>query len=373
LTRSVARYSQEIESAVYFCCLEALQNAEKHAQAESAEVRVYEDDELRFEVTDDGIGIDVESAASGHGLANMRDRIASVRGRIVFEPLPDGGTRVVGSVPVGVARLSPEVEMLLQRATDVFQDCFAIYNAIRGSRGETADFVIEHVNDAACRDIGLPREAQLGRTVRQVRPLYLGDQLIPWLAASLTAEGSSTTEKVTYGPGTNGVESVVSAYDVRAAALGGGRLAVIWRDITERKRADQELRVQAAIVRRASEGVCMVRADDGKIVYSNTRFADILGYTVDELDGTSLADLGWDWDDSEEEQAARLALAQADRLGEVSYEVRARRKDGAPIWCEGHVAAFTHPDFGRVWVIVQQDVTARHEAIATLQLTDGRL
>src|SRR3954454_7096677 len=176
LTRGIGRYPPDVESAVYFCCLEALQNAEKHAHAQSCDIQLYEDDELRFEVTDDGVGINVD-APDGHGVANMRDRIASVRGQTVLEPAPTGGTRVVGWVPVGLARLSPDVEMLLQRATDVFQDCFAIYNAVRDANGEPVDFVVEHVTDAACRDAGLPREVQLGRTLDQLRPAYLGDQL----------------------------------------------------------------------------------------------------------------------------------------------------------------------------------------------------
>jgi PAS domain S-box-containing protein len=350
LTRAVGRYSPEIESAVYFCCLEALQNVEKHAQAQASQVRVWEDDELRFEITDDGIGMDIERANDGSGVANMRDRIASVRGRLTFEPIPDAGTRVVGSVPVGPARLSPEIEMLLQKATDVFQDCFAIYNAVRDPDGEPIDFVVEHVNDAACRDVGLPREVQLGRALSELRPGYLGEHLIRWHLDALAAEGPTAVENVTYGNGADGARPLLKAYDVRAAALGGGRLAVIWRDVTERKRVDQELRIHAAILERASEGVCMVRASDGMIVYSNDRFAETLGHTVAELEGHRLADLGWE---AGEERGARLRLAEVETLGEVSYEVRARRRDGGVVWVEGRVTGFPHPDHGRLWVIVQ--------------------
>jgi PAS domain S-box-containing protein len=157
---------------------------------------------------------------------------------------------------------------------------------------------------------------------------------------------------------------------VRAAPLGGGRLAVIWRDITERKRADQELRIQAEMLKRASEGVCMVRASDGTIVYANNRFAEILGYTVEELERTRLADLGWETD---EERDAQLRLAELPTLGDVSYEIRARRRDGAPIWLEGQIAASSHPAYGRLWVIIQQDVTAHRDAVATLQTSERPL
>ena len=53
----MGRYAPEIESAVYFCCLEALQNVTKHAAgATSVTIRIVEDDGLRFEVADDGAG-----------------------------------------------------------------------------------------------------------------------------------------------------------------------------------------------------------------------------------------------------------------------------------------------------------------------------
>ena len=58
MTRGLGRYPPEIESAVYFACLEALQNAAKHAEgARSASVSLWEDEELRFEVRDDGAGL----------------------------------------------------------------------------------------------------------------------------------------------------------------------------------------------------------------------------------------------------------------------------------------------------------------------------
>src|SRR2546425_12086231 len=59
-TDGVDRYAQEVEAAVYFCCLEALQNVSKYANASCAVVRLEASDEggLRFEVQDDGVGFD---------------------------------------------------------------------------------------------------------------------------------------------------------------------------------------------------------------------------------------------------------------------------------------------------------------------------
>ena len=102
-TTAVGRYAEEIETAVYFCCLEGLQNVGKHAgAAASAVVRLWErDGELVLEVEDDGAGCDLESAGtSGNGLTNMADRIAALGGALSVESTPGVGTKVRGSVPV---------------------------------------------------------------------------------------------------------------------------------------------------------------------------------------------------------------------------------------------------------------------------------
>src|SRR5205823_10423450 len=73
----VGRYSADTEAAVYFCCLEALQNITKHAGPDApSEVHLWEDGErLCFSVTDEGQGFDQRRRRPGEGLTNMRDRI----------------------------------------------------------------------------------------------------------------------------------------------------------------------------------------------------------------------------------------------------------------------------------------------------------
>jgi signal transduction histidine kinase len=97
----LARYTPEVESAVYFSCLEALQNAVKHARDASAlEVSITTNGELRFEVRDDGAGFDAKSSPLGQGLMNIRDRLAAVGGRLMVHSVPGQGTVVRGTVPV---------------------------------------------------------------------------------------------------------------------------------------------------------------------------------------------------------------------------------------------------------------------------------
>jgi signal transduction histidine kinase len=96
------RYDPEIEATVYFCCVEALQNAAKYAgEGARATTRLYEtEDALLFEVTDDGSGLDPARTARGAGLTNMRDRIEAIGGDLRIESNLGRGTRVVGTIPL---------------------------------------------------------------------------------------------------------------------------------------------------------------------------------------------------------------------------------------------------------------------------------
>jgi signal transduction histidine kinase len=90
-----------VESAVYFCCLEALQNASKHARGASRiTIWLTQDEALRFEVRDDGAGFDVEALRPGTGLTNMRDRLVAIGGELAITSAPGQGAVVGGAVPL---------------------------------------------------------------------------------------------------------------------------------------------------------------------------------------------------------------------------------------------------------------------------------
>ena len=97
----IERYPQEIEAAVYFCSLEAMQNVGKYANATSAEVRLARDgDELTFTVHDDGAGFDPSSTGYGTGLQGMADRLAALGGTLDVRSTPGDGTTILGRLPV---------------------------------------------------------------------------------------------------------------------------------------------------------------------------------------------------------------------------------------------------------------------------------
>ena len=98
----VGRYPQDVESTIYFCTLEALNNVAKYAEASRAIVRLWQrDGHVEFAVDDDGRGFDADAASYGTGLQGMADRLDAIGGELLVESHPGTGSTVSGRVPVG--------------------------------------------------------------------------------------------------------------------------------------------------------------------------------------------------------------------------------------------------------------------------------
>jgi signal transduction histidine kinase len=97
----IGRYPQEVETAVYFCTLEALQNAAKYARPQEVVVRLRQEaGELVFTIEDDGQGFDQATTKLGSGLQNMSDRVEALGGELFVESRPGEGTLVEGRLAV---------------------------------------------------------------------------------------------------------------------------------------------------------------------------------------------------------------------------------------------------------------------------------
>ena len=99
--RGVGRYPSDVEAAIYFCCLEALQNAEKHSGQDTTVTIdiIGSDDALSFTVRDSGRGFD-QTRAQGQGLRNMFERMNGIGGWLSIESRAGQGTTISGGIPL---------------------------------------------------------------------------------------------------------------------------------------------------------------------------------------------------------------------------------------------------------------------------------
>ncbi|MBD2596781.1 PAS domain-containing protein [Nostoc spongiaeforme FACHB-130] len=132
-------------------------------------------------------------------------------------------------------------------------------------------------------------------------------------------------------------------------------------NITEQKRAQQMLELQAVITRNMAEGICLVRASDGIIVYANPKFEKMFGYDTDELTGLHISIINYAKDQAEAEAVNQAISTTVLQHGEASYEVHNVKKDGTPFWCSATTSMFEHPEYGQVFVAVHQDITEQKQ------------
>ena len=129
-------------------------------------------------------------------------------------------------------------------------------------------------------------------------------------------------------------------------------------DITERKLAEEALRLQSEIMANMNEGVVLTKVSDNTIVYTNPKFEEMFGYSHGELAGTHISVINASGQKRPEE-AAQDIQRFLKKTGIWSGEIYSRKKDGTPFWCYANVSSFKHLDYGEVWISVYTDITER--------------
>jgi len=137
----------------------------------------------------------------------------------------------------------------------------------------------------------------------------------------------------------------------------------VGEDITERKQAEEELRLQSEIISNMAEGVLLVQDDDGIIVFANRKSEEMFGYGAGELIGHHVSIVNAPSDISPDERALQI-MDDLKEKGCWQGEVNNIRKDGTPFWCQSNVSVFDHAKYGRVQVAVLTDITERKQAEA---------
>jgi len=138
-------------------------------------------------------------------------------------------------------------------------------------------------------------------------------------------------------------------------------------DISDRKRTEQMLELQAVIARNMAEGILLVRASDGVIVYTNPKFEQMFGYNSGELIGQHISIVNYADDPAAARAVHEAIAASLTQRVEVTYEVYNVKKDGTPFWCTATTCVFEHPEYGAVFVAVQQDITEQKQVGERIQ------
>ncbi|MBI4827344.1 MAG: PAS domain S-box protein [Nitrospinae bacterium] len=219
------------------------------------------------------------------------------------------------------------------------------------------------VNDAVCKSLGYTRDELLTLTVSDISPDFPPEI---W-----KRHWDSVRERRSFSVETRGrtkdgrifpVEVMINYVQFDDKEYN----CAFVRDISERKQAEEELRLHAQIMENMSEGVFLIRASDAVIVYANPRFNEMFGYGPGELSGKHVSVVNAPGGKTPEETAAEINNALR-RDGVWRGEVLNVKKSGEPFWCAVRVSTFHSRQYGEVWVAVHTDITSRkwaEEALA---------
>lgn len=176
-------------------------------------------------------------------------------------------------------------------------DPVGIFTTARDGTGEIVDFVVEYLNDAACRAIGRPFEAVVGKTIGALSPAWRDAALLPRYSSVVRTGHPLALDGYPYGI-ESGDETLGRYLDLRAAKLGDGIVAT-WRDVTDRVEMELELREAHAYTRELIESSidAMLTTDVGGVIRDvNRRLEELLGTGRDGLIGSRFRDFCLDRD-----------------------------------------------------------------------------
>ncbi|MDH4225481.1 MAG: ABC transporter substrate-binding protein [Deltaproteobacteria bacterium] len=135
---------------------------------------------------------------------------------------------------------------------------------------------------------------------------------------------------------------------------------------------DQEIRIAARILDYMTEGVTLIRVEDGTVIYANPGAEIIFGFDRGKLVGkkmTGLYDSANQPGEDVEKGINSILYKRGVWVGDVKY----LHQKGHPIWCSVSISAFTHAEYGEVWMAVQKDITDQKQTEEELRVSQGHL
>lgn len=241
-------------------------------------------------------------------------------------------------------------------------DCFGIYTSIRDSSNRIVDFLIEHVNAAACANNRMTKSEQIGKRLLELLPSHRESGLFDDYCQVVEMGKPLFKEAFVYADIYN-KQYLTRAFDIRAAKLGDGFVAV-WRDVSERKQAQERLRLLESAVFNANDAVMITETtpidEPGpRILYVNEAFTQMTGYSREEVLGSSPRLLQGSKTDRAALDQIRVALKARQP---VQVELINYCKDGSEFWVEISITPVAD-DLGEYshFVAIQRDITERKQ------------
>ena len=260
-------------------------------------------------------------------------------------------------------------EERFRAAAESMLDALFVVSAVRDDRGEIVDFRYEYVNDAHCKLVGFDREQLLGRRIGELFPEYPGsDRFAVYRRVAVTGE-PCRTDDVYHERAWAGTPLATRVVDSIIASV-GENLVVSARDVTERRRNEEELRLRAELLDLAHDAVIVRDPAESRVTFWNREAQHIYGYSPEEALGRIAHELlATVFPESRE--AVDDALA---REGRWVGELRHTRKDGTVIVVSSRQALQRGAD-GRPSAVIElnSDITERKRVEEELAHVAGLL
>jgi PAS domain S-box-containing protein len=227
------------------------------------------------------------------------------------------------------------------------------------------DFRVVRVNERQEQLTGIPRAQSIGKTHWELWP-ETGQPGSPWWREyhRCMLERVPVQFENYYGP--LGLWSNVTVYPTHS-----GGIAIFFRDVTERKRAEEALRSSAEKFSAAFHGnasaMALTRMRDGVVLDINEAYTKLLGYTRDDLVGRPPVNV---WHSPEDRAAVFRDLERDGRA--MTREVRVVKK-GGEVWSGLLSAQLVTMDGERIIIASIVDITERKRAEEALRGANERL